>query len=75
MDPTGKKSLVLSAYRETDQDEPEHPTNFSLRYQEDDEDYTVDTMQTYCMEGTRYRTPFSQSNAASLTDLCGSGAP
>ena len=71
MDPTVKKALVLSAYRETDLDEPEHPTNFSLRYQEDDEDYTADsdTMQTYCMEGTPYETPFSQSSAASLTDL------
>lgn len=71
MDPgTVKKALVLSAYRETDLDEPEHPTNFSLRYQED-EDYTADsdTMQTYCMEGTPYETPFTRSSAASLTDL------
>lgn len=70
IDPTVKKALVLSAYRETDLDEPEHPTNFSLRYQED-EDYTADsdTMQTYCMEGTPYETPFIQSSAASLTDL------
>jgi len=69
---TVKKALVLSvAYRETDLDEPEHPTNFSLRYQEDDEDYTADsdTMQTYCMEGTPYETPFTRSSAASLTDL------
>ena len=65
-----KKVLVLSAYRETDLDEPEHPTDFSLRYPED-EDYAaaIDTMQTYCMEGTPYETPFSRSSAASLTDL------
>ena len=67
---TVKKALVLSAYRETDLDEPEHPTDFSLRYPED-EDYAADsdTMQTYCMEGTPYETPFTRSSAASLTDL------
>ena len=67
---TVKKALVLSAYRETDLDEPEHPTDFSLRYQEED-DYPADndTMQTYCIEGTPYETPFVQSSAASLTDL------
>lgn len=67
---TVKKAIVLSAYRETDLDEPEHPTDFSLRYPED-EDYAADsdTMQTYCMEGTPYETPFTRSSAASLTDL------
>lgn len=67
---TVKKAIVLSAYRETDLDEPEHPTDFSLRYQEED-DYPTDndTMQTYCMEGTPYETPFTRSSAASLTDL------
>lgn len=65
-----QKAIVLSAYRETDLDEPEHPTDFSLRYPED-EDYAAacDTMQTYCMEGTPYETPFSRSSAVSLTDL------
>lgn len=67
---TVKKALVLSAYRETNLDEPEHPTDFSLRYPEE-EDYAADsdTMQTYCMEGTPYETPFTRSSAASLTDL------
>lgn len=67
---TVKKALVLSAYRETDLDEPERPTDFSLRYQEED-DYAADndTMQTYCIEGTPYETPFTRSSAASLTDL------
>ena len=72
MDPsTVKKAIVLSAYRETDLDEPEHPTNFSLRYPDEDEDYAADgdTIQTYCMEGTPYETPFQRSSAASLTDL------
>ena len=65
-----KKVMVLSAYTETDLDEPEQPTDFSLRYQED-EDYipSGDTMKTYYIEGTPYETPFSCSSAASLTDL------
>lgn len=71
---TVKKALVLSAYRETDLEEPtEQPTDFSLRYgdpDDDEEDYDAsDTMQTYCMEGTPYETPFTRSSAASLTDL------
>ena len=67
---TTKKVMVYSAYRETDLDEPEQPTDFSLRYAED-EDYVPsgDTMKTYYMEGTPYETPFSCSSAASLTDL------
>ena len=73
-EPAAKKDLVLSAYRETDLDEPtEQPTDFSLRYgdpDDEDEDYDAsDTMQTYCMEGTPYETPFTRSSAASLTDL------
>ena len=71
MDPSSvKKVMVYSAYRETDLDEPEQPTDFSLRYQED-EDYTTsgDTMKTYYIEGTPYETPFNCSSAASLTDL------
>jgi adenomatosis polyposis coli protein len=68
---TVKKAMVLSAYRETDLDEPERPTDFSLRYPDEDEDYAADsdTMQTYCMEGTPYETPFTRSSAASLSDL------
>ena len=68
---TVKKAMVLSAYRETDLDEPERPTDFSLRYPDEDEDYAADsdTMQTYCMEGTPYETPFTRSSAASLNDL------
>lgn len=68
---TVKKVMVLSAYRETDLDEPERPTDFSLRYPDEEEDYAADsdTMQTYCMEGTPYETPFTRSSAASLTDL------
>jgi len=67
---TVKKALVLSVgYRETDLDE--YPTNFTLQFQENDEDNTTDsdTMQTYCMKRTPYEAPFMRSSVKSLTDL------
>ncbi|XP_050306295.1 adenomatous polyposis coli protein-like isoform X2 [Anthonomus grandis grandis] len=64
-------------YTETDLDQP---TDYSLRYAEDDSDsdicskitkqeYLQDTVKTYCTEGTPYETPFVFSNANSMSDL------
>ncbi|XP_017775963.1 PREDICTED: adenomatous polyposis coli protein-like [Nicrophorus vespilloides] len=61
-------------YAETDLD---LPTNYSLRYAEDDsdvddlskEEYVADTVKAYCTEGTPYETPFNFSNSTSMSDL------
>lgn len=66
-------------YAETDLDQP---TDYSLRYAEDDTDeeekqgaeyFPVsgqeDTVKTYCTEGTPYETPFNFSTATSMSDL------
>ncbi|KAF5273389.1 hypothetical protein FQA39_LY07406 [Lamprigera yunnana] len=68
-------------YTETDLDQP---TDYSLRYAEDDSepdeicenvvktertDFVQDTVKTYCTEDTPYETPFNYSSATSLTDL------
>lgn len=64
-------------YAETDLDQP---TDYSLRYGENDDDtdsdtdvignkILQDTVKTYCTEGTPYETPFNFSNATSLSDL------
>ncbi|XP_014484411.1 PREDICTED: adenomatous polyposis coli homolog isoform X2 [Dinoponera quadriceps] len=66
-------------YAETDLDQP---TDYSLRYAEDDTDdeekqsteyFTggeqEDTVKTYCTEGTPYETPFNFSTATSMSDL------
>ncbi|XP_066257958.1 adenomatous polyposis coli homolog isoform X2 [Euwallacea similis] len=64
-------------YTETDLDQP---TDYSLRYAEDDSDseicskitkqeFVQDTVKTYCTEGTPYETPFVFSNATSMSDL------
>lgn len=66
-------------YAETDLDQP---TDYSLRYAEDDtedeekENSTYftgneqeDTVKTYCTEGTPYETPLNFSTATSMSDL------
>ncbi|XP_030746135.1 adenomatous polyposis coli protein-like isoform X2 [Sitophilus oryzae] len=64
-------------YTETDLDQP---TDYSLRYAENDSDsdicveitkqeYIQDTVKTYCTEGTPYETPYIFSNATSISDL------
>lgn len=66
-------------YAETDLDQP---TDYSLRYAEDDTDdeekqsteyfpggEQEDTVKTYCTEGTPYETPFNFSTATSMSDL------
>lgn len=67
-------------YAETDLDQP---TNYSLRYGEDDSETEEvcepnrterfyeqpDTIKTYCTEGTPYETPYNFSTATSLSDL------
>ncbi|KAJ8981609.1 hypothetical protein NQ317_011889 [Molorchus minor] len=69
-----------SIYAETDLDQP---TDYSLRYAEDDSDsdicsnitknepqeYVQDTVKTYCTEDTPYETPFNFSTATSMSDL------
>ncbi|XP_070152319.1 adenomatous polyposis coli homolog [Polyergus mexicanus] len=70
---------LFSDYAETDLDQP---TDYSLRYAEDDTDeeekqgaeyFPVsgqeDTVKTYCTEGTPYETPFNFSTATSMSDL------
>ncbi|KAF7998583.1 hypothetical protein HCN44_010991 [Aphidius gifuensis] len=70
---------IFGDYAETDLDQP---TDYSLRYAEDDTDddekpstqyFTPteqeDTVKTYCTEGTPYETPFNFSNATSMSDL------
>ncbi|KAK5650606.1 hypothetical protein RI129_001635 [Pyrocoelia pectoralis] len=68
-------------YTETDLDQP---TDYSLRYAEDDSepdelcnkivksegtDFVQDTVKTYCTEDTPYETPFNYSTATSMSDL------
>ncbi|KAK4883631.1 hypothetical protein RN001_006950 [Aquatica leii] len=68
-------------YTETDLDQP---TDYSLRYAEDDSecdeicdkivksegtDFIQDTVKTYCTEDTPYETPFNYSSSTSMTDL------
>lgn len=66
-------------YAETDLDQP---TDYSLRYAEDDTDdeekqgteyfpgsEQEDTIKTYCTEGTPYETPLNFSTATSMSDL------
>lgn len=74
-----KHEESFGIYAETDLDQP---TNYSLRYGEDDSDlescdkisnntrneFVQDTVRTYCTEGTPYETPFF-SNATSMSDL------
>lgn len=70
---------LFGDYAETDLDQP---TDYSLRYAEDDTDeeekqgaeyFPVsgqeDTIKTYCTEGTPYETPFNFSTATSMSDL------
>ncbi|XP_076232807.1 uncharacterized protein LOC143178175 [Calliopsis andreniformis] len=70
---------LFGDYAETDLDQP---TNYSLRYAEDDTDdeekqspeyfpgsVQEDTVKTYCTEGTPYETPFNFSTATSMSDL------
>ncbi|KAG5892093.1 hypothetical protein JTB14_011993 [Gonioctena quinquepunctata] len=71
---TEKESFGM--YAETDLDQP---TDYSLRYAEDDSDseisksepqeYVQDTIKTYCTEDTPYETPFNFSTATSMSDL------
>ncbi|KAL1492003.1 hypothetical protein ABEB36_012512 [Hypothenemus hampei] len=73
-----KDSKYDIGYTETDLDQP---TDYSLRYAEDDSDSDIcdkmtkqeyvqpDTVKTYCTEGTPYETPFVFSNATSMSDL------
>lgn len=71
------KVNLFGDYAETDIDQP---TNYSLRYAEDDtdedekpdEEYFAeqeDTVQTYCTEGTPYQTPLAFSTSTSMSDL------
>lgn len=73
------KVNLFGDYAETDLDQP---TDYSLRYAEDDTDeeekqgaeyFPVsgqeDTVKTYCTEGTPYETPFNFSTATSMSDL------
>ncbi|XP_045465745.1 adenomatous polyposis coli homolog isoform X2 [Harmonia axyridis] len=82
----GKKSKSnngnYSMYAETDLDQP---TDYSLRYAENDSDsdsevcnnkekaatteFVGDTVKTYCTEGTPYETPFNFSTSTSMSDL------
>ncbi|XP_076636927.1 uncharacterized protein LOC143349497 [Colletes latitarsis] len=70
---------LFGDYAETDLDQP---TDYSLRYAEDDTDdeekqnpeyfsesVQEDTVKTYCTEGTPYETPFNFSTATSMSDL------
>lgn len=75
---TEKESF--SIYAETDLDQP---TDYSLRYAEDDSDsdicnkitkdesqeFVQDTVKTYCTEDTPYETPFNFSTATSMSDF------
>ncbi|XP_066592581.1 adenomatous polyposis coli protein-like isoform X2 [Prorops nasuta] len=70
---------IFGDYTETDLDQP---TDYSLRYAEDDTDddskqscdyfrgsVEDDTIKMYCTEGTPYETPFNFSTATSMSDL------
>jgi adenomatosis polyposis coli protein len=74
-----KVDPLFGDYAETDLDQP---TDYSLRYAEDDTDEEEkqnaeyfhgseqeDTIKTYCTEGTPYETPFNFSTATSMSDL------
>ncbi|KAL0113058.1 hypothetical protein PUN28_012348 [Cardiocondyla obscurior] len=78
-DKRDNKVDLFSDYAETDLDQP---TDYSLRYAEDDTDEEEkqnneyfpgseqeDTVKTYCTEGTPYETPFNFSTATSMSDL------
>lgn len=81
-DERDSKVDLFGDYAETDLDQP---TDYSLRYAEDDEEETdeeekrgaeyfsvsgqEDTVKTYCTEGTPYETPFNFSTATSMSDL------
>lgn len=69
----------FTMYAETDLDQP---TDYSLRYAEDDSDSEQcnkitktetgefqDTIKTYCTEDTPYETPFNFSTSTSISDL------
>ncbi|XP_044263135.1 adenomatous polyposis coli protein-like [Tribolium madens] len=70
----------FTMYAETDLDQP---TDYSLRYAEDDSDsdqcnkitktetgeFVQDTIKTYCTEDTPYETPFNFSTSTSMSDL------
>ncbi|KAK2582442.1 hypothetical protein KPH14_004752 [Odynerus spinipes] len=73
------KAALFGDYAETDLDQP---TDYSLRYAENDTDedekptteyfsgsVQEDTIKTYCTEGTPYETPFNFSTATSMSDL------
>lgn len=73
------KVVLFGDYAETDLDQP---TDYSLRYAENDTDedekptteyfsgsVQEDTIKTYCTEGTPYETPFNFSTATSMSDL------
>ncbi|KRT78692.1 Armadillo repeat containing protein, partial [Oryctes borbonicus] len=70
-----ERSNTYGIYAETDLDQP---TDYSLRYAEDDSDsdlcdkkgeFIQDTVKTYYTEGTPYETPFNFSTATSMSDL------
>lgn len=78
-DERDNKVDLFGDYAETDLDQP---TDYSLRYAEDDTDEDEkqnneyfpgseqeDTVKTYCTEGTPYETPFNFSTATSMSDL------
>lgn len=76
-DERDSKVDLFGDYAETDLDQP---TDYSLRYAEDDTDEEEkqnneyfaeqeDTVKTYCTEGTPYETPFNFSTATSMSDL------
>ncbi|KYQ54191.1 Adenomatous polyposis coli protein [Trachymyrmex zeteki] len=78
-DKRDNKMDLFGDYAETDLDQP---TDYSLRYAEDDTDEEEkqnteyfpgseqeDTIKTYCTEGTPYETPFNFSTATSMSDL------
>ncbi|XP_043681586.1 adenomatous polyposis coli protein-like isoform X1 [Vespula pensylvanica] len=73
------ETVLFGDYAETDLDQP---TDYSLRYAENDTDedekptteyfsgsVQEDTIKTYCTEGTPYETPFNFSTATSMSDL------
>lgn len=67
---TSSPEKNFGMYAETDLDQP---TDYSLRYAEDDSDSEIakneDTLKTYCTEDTPYETPFNFSTATSMSDL------
>ncbi|XP_044743174.1 uncharacterized protein LOC123305506 isoform X2 [Chrysoperla carnea] len=83
---SSNKSKVEVAYGNYTVTDLDQPTNYSLRYPEDDsneesspkqsipEYVHEDTVKTYCTEGTPYETPFNFSTATSMSDLRLDGA-